>query len=168
MNKFASRVRIEPESSISTFFSIIFGLVFLIFGIFIGAINISDYVFFGWFFILFGICFGGYVIAKAIQGRLAMRKFKKGSTTTTARVINYYVKTFSNPYGSDTHRYFVVIKFTAVEKEWTLEAMVSKNLYDRTKNLYGRTDNYKLSVIYADSDPRCALLEGEPKFERFV
>ena len=36
-----------------------------------------------------------------------------------------YRKSHSVDYGGFIHRYFVVIKFTAVEKEWTLRAMVN-------------------------------------------
>lgn len=73
-----------------------------------------------------------------------------------------YRKSHSIDYGADIDRYYVVIKFTAVEKEWTLEAMVEKELYDKTDVIKS------LSVIYADYDPRCVLLEGESEFERFV
>ena len=69
-----------------------------------------------------------------------------------------YRKSHSVDYGADTHSYYVVIKFVAVEKKWTLRARVNKELYDKNS----------LSVIYADSDPRCVLLEGEQEFERFV
>ena len=72
-----------------------------------------------------------------------------------------YRKSHSVDYGGVIHSYYVVIKFTAVEKEWTLKAMVNKELYDKT-------DINPLSVIYADYDPRCVLLEGESEFERFV
>jgi len=157
MNKFASRVRIKPMGSVGTFFQIIFGLAVCIFVI---KITEGD-VFFGRIFMLIGICVGGYIIAKAIQSRLAMRKFEKGSTRTTAWVTDRYVKSQPGNYGADIDRYYVVIKFTAVEKEWTLKAMVNKELYDKT-------DINPLSVIYADYDPRCVLLEGESEFERFV
>jgi hypothetical protein len=157
MDKSASRTRIEPMSSVGTFFHIIISLAFCIF-----VIKVTEGDFFlGKIFRLFGICVGGYIIAKAIQSRLAMRKFEKRNTRTTAWVIERYVKTGYTQYGHAIRTYYVVINFNAVGKKWTLRAMVDKELYDKK-------DINPISVIYADYNPRCVLLEGESEFERFV
>jgi hypothetical protein len=157
MDESVSRTRIEPMGSVGTFFQIILGLACCIF-----AYKITEgEVFILRIFGLIGICVGGYIIAKAIQSRLAMRKFEKGNTRTTAWVIERYVKIDRSQYGGANRTYYVVIKFAAVGKKWTLRAMVDKELYDKT-------DINPISVIYADYNPRCVLLEGESEFERFV
>ena len=51
--------------------------------------------------------------------------------------------------------YCIVIRFFAAEKEWTVQAGVSRKLYDAT------VEKKKIEVTYSDSDPRYFMLEGE-------
>ena len=127
----------------------IFGLMFSCF-----AAAIFSEWFVGYFEAIFGISFTGIIIAYALPRYSAMQEMKKGKTRTLATVIDRYVEESYDPEGDTVSMYYIIFRFIAVEKELILEARVCQKLYDIASQ-------GELSMIYANSDPRCILFEGE-------
>jgi len=146
--------RIVPATSVQTFFSVVLGLTVISIVVFFFTSVESRQLGFEVILGLVGTCIGGVIIVDAFIRRSAMQEMEKGRTTTLATVVDRYVEETHCNYGGTICAYYVVVRFIAVEKEWTLKAMVCRELYDKA-------DQGKLSVIYADSDPRCVLFEGE-------
>jgi len=96
----------------------------------------------------------GVIILIPFRRYLAMQEMKKGKTRTLTEVIGRYVEESYDPEGDSVSTYYIIFRFVAVEKEWILEARVCENLYDIASRGV-------LSMIYANSDPRCILFEGE-------
>ncbi len=83
-----------------------------------------------------------------------MQEMKKGKTRTLATVIDRYVEESYDVEGGTVSMYYIIFRFIAVEKEWIIKTMVCQELYDIASRGV-------LSMIYANSDPRCILFEGE-------
>jgi uncharacterized membrane protein YraQ (UPF0718 family) len=113
--------------------------------------------FVGNFEAIFGICcsvFAGIIIAYVFTRYSAMQEMKKGKTRTLTEVIGRYVEESYDPEGDSVSTYYIIFRFVAVEKEWIIKTMVCQKLYDIASRGV-------LSMIYANSDPRCILFEGE-------
>jgi hypothetical protein len=144
--------RVPAINIMEILFSVIFGLI----ASFLAASFFSEWIA-GYFEAIFGIfCIAsaGVIIANVLLKRSAMQEMEKGKTTTLATVIDRHVSETHCDYGGVCYTYYIVFRFIAVEKEWTLKAGVCRKLYDKA-------NQGKLSMIYADSDPRCVLFEGE-------
>jgi hypothetical protein len=143
--------RIYPTNRLETFFVVIFSLIAISI---LAAIFFSKNVSSG---VIIGLVFtyvAGLLLANTIIRRFVIRDFGKKGTQTLATVVYRYVEGDRDSYGGSSCTYNIVVRFFAVEKEWTLKAIISQELYEKA----GKD---KLSIIYDDSEPRCALLEGE-------
>jgi len=130
----------------------IFGLMFSCFA----AAFFSEW-FVGYFEAIFGISFtvfAGIIITYAFIRYSAMQEMKKGKTRTLATVIDRYVEESYDGEGGTVSMYYIIFRFVAVEKEWIIKTMVCQKLYDIASRGV-------LSMIYANSDPKCILFEGE-------
>jgi hypothetical protein len=109
--------------------------------------------FMGLIFIFIGLI----LIVGAVRGRKAMNEFEQATTSTRAKVLDWYIKEDSGVpcYGGDFTSYYVLVRFDAVEKEYFIKAMVSKMLYEKAEQGEIR------SVTYANSNPCILLFEGE-------
>ena len=144
-----------PATSVKTFFSVIFGITVI--AIAAAPVIHGEFEFDFYFKVIWGLvgtCSGGVIIVNAFISGSAMREMEKGRTTTLATVIDRYVVESDDGEGVTVSTYHIIFRFVAVEKEWTLQAMVCQRIYDKA----GRDE---LTIIYADSDPRCVLFEGE-------
>ncbi|MBW1693701.1 MAG: hypothetical protein JRJ41_05975 [Deltaproteobacteria bacterium] len=151
-----------PATNLRVFFSVISGITVIAIAaapVIHGECNFYFKVIWG----LLGTCLGGAIITDAFTSRSAMREMEKGRTKTLATVIDRYAEGTNFDDGNDgsvSYTYNIVFRFIAVEKEWTFQAMVFQRIYDKA----GRDE---LSIIYADSDPRCVLFEGENLYYHF-
>jgi len=142
-----------PGTRMGTFFSVILAITVIIIVVAVriyGVFDLSVERIFG----PVGICIAGIIMINAFIGRSAMQDMEKGRTTTSATVIDRYVKESAPYYGGTISTYYIVFRFISVEKEWTLKAIVCRKLYDKASQC-------ELSMIYANSDPRCILFKGE-------
>ena len=150
-DRYMSR-RVPAINIMGILFSVIFGLTFSYFA----ATIISEW-FVGYFDAIFGIScaiVAGVFIPDTFTRYSAMQEMKKGKTRTLATVIDRYVEESYDFEGDSVSMYYIIFRFIAVEKEWIIKTMVCQELYDITSRGV-------LPMIYANSDPRCILFEGE-------
>lgn len=150
-DRYMSR-RVPAINIMGILFLVIIGLTFSYF-----AAAIFSEWFAGYFDAIFGISCAvvvGVLIPDVFTRYSAMQEMKKGKTRTLATVIDRYVEESYDVEGDTVSIYYIIFRFVAVEKEWILEARVCQKLYDIASQ-------GELSMIYANSDPRCILFEGE-------
>jgi hypothetical protein len=116
---------------------------------------------------LIGILMLVSVLRALRSPRSSHNVFRRSSTTVRAKVLERKTETHTSwdEYtGTSTYRiYKVIVRFDAVRsgaavEQVTLEARVSKRLYDRL------SPGTEVTVRYATEDPCLAFLEGEAEF----
>jgi hypothetical protein len=161
VNRIERSGRMEPTTGWGALRKAASGLAFIAFSVvwMIGWFGSTEGVpaLLGWlglFFVYAGLA----RIVGAVRGLQAMAVLRKASMTTKATVLDRYSRTDNPGYGGASHTYHLVVQFRASGRWPTLEATVSREVYNASRR------GQPVIVRYANADPHIVLIEGEDGF----